>query len=49
MIKTLVPYNIIYKNKSTIVYAKNVSDALDILNIPSIHQNSNFIIINILN
>ena len=43
MIKTLVPYNITYKNKNIIVYAKNISDALDILNIPLVHQNSKYI------
>lgn len=49
MIKKLVPYNITYKNKSTIVYANNTSDALNILNIPLIHQNSTYIKIELLN
>jgi hypothetical protein len=49
MKKVLVPYNITYKNKTTIVYAHNPNDAINILNIPKNHQNSNFIIINFLN
>jgi len=43
MNKTLIPYNITYKNKNIIVYANNISDALNILNIPLIHQNSKYI------
>ncbi len=49
MKKILVPYSITYKNKTTIVYAHNPNDAINILKIPKKHQNSNFITINYFN